>query len=75
MILLNLLTLFQQEKSITSQKFDYHNLGHVANSILNKIKSAISPLFNDPEELPSASAKAKLFAENLTERSNLDDSE
>ena len=41
---------------------------------LNKGKSAIPPLFNDPEVLSSASDKAKLFAENFSENSNLDDS-
>ena len=32
------------------------------------------PLFNSPEVLPSASDKAKLFAENFSKNSNLDDS-
>ena len=32
------------------------------------------PLFNDPEVLSSASDKAKLFAENFSKNSNLDDS-
>ena len=46
----------------------------IANSVLNKGKSAIPPLFNDPVVLSSASVKAKLFAENFSEISNLDDS-
>ena len=46
----------------------------IANSVLNKGKSAIPPLFNDPVVLSSASDKAKLFAENFSEISNLDDS-
>ena len=46
----------------------------IVNSILNKSKSAIPPLFNGPEVLSSASAKAKLFAENFSKNSNLDDS-
>ena len=37
-------------------------------------KSAIPPLFNGPEVLSSASDKAKLFAENFSLNSNLDDS-
>ena len=37
-------------------------------------KSAIPPLFNGPEVLSSASDKAKLFAENFSMNSNLDDS-
>ena len=36
-------------------------------------KSAIPPLFNRPEVLSSASDKAKLFAENFSLNSNLDD--
>ena len=32
------------------------------------------PLFNGPEVLPSASDKTKLFAENFSKNSNLDDS-
>ena len=43
-------------------------------SVLNKGKSAISPLFNGPEVLPSASDKAKLFDENFSKSPNLDDS-
>ena len=36
--------------------------------------SAIPPLLNGPEELCSASDKAKLFAENFSKNFNLDDS-
>ena len=46
----------------------------IANSVLNKGKSVILPLFSGPEVLSSASGKAKLFAENLSKNSNLDDS-
>ena len=46
----------------------------IANSVLNKVKSAIPPLFNGPEVLSSASDKVKLFAENFSKNSNLDDS-
>ena len=42
--------------------------------VFNKGKSAILPLFNGPEVLSSASDKAKLFAENFSLNSNLDDS-
>ena len=54
-------------------------MGHVtfwriANSVLNKGKSAIPPLFNGPELLSSASDKTKLFAENFSKNSNLDGS-
>ena len=46
----------------------------MASCYLNKGKFAIPTLFNDPEVLSSASDKAKLFAENFSKNSNLDDS-
>ena len=46
----------------------------IPNSILNKGKSAIPPLFNSPDVLSSASDKAKLSAENFSKNSNLNDS-
>ena len=49
--------------SITSQKLGSHDFWRIANSVLNKGKSAIPPLFNGPEVLSSVSDKAKLFAE------------
>ena len=55
-------------------KLDSCDFWQIANSVLNKGKSAILPLFNDPEVLSSASDKAKLFAENFSKNSNLDDS-
>ena len=60
------------KESITSQKLGSHDFWRIANSILNKGKSAI-PLFNGLEVLSSASDKAKLFAENFSLNSNLDD--
>ena len=62
------------KESITSQKLGSQDFWQIANSVLNKGKSAIPPLFNGPEVLPSASDKAKLFAKNLSKNSNLDDS-
>ena len=59
---------------ITSQKLDSQDLWRIANSVLNKGKSAIPPLFNGSEVLSSASDKAKLFAKNFSKNSNLDDS-
>ena len=50
------------KETITSQKLGCQDFWWIANSALNKIKSAIPPLFNRPEVLPSASDKAKLFA-------------
>ena len=46
----------------------------IANSVHNKGKSVIPPLFNGLEVLSSASDKAKLCAKNISENSNLDDS-
>ena len=45
------------------------------NSVLNKGKSAIPPLFNGPQVLSSGSDKAKLFAETYLKNSNLHDSD
>ena len=61
------------KESITSQKFGSHDFWRIANSVLNEGKFAIPPLFNGPEVLPSASVKAKLFAEKFSLNSNLDD--
>ena len=61
------------KESITSQKLGSRDFWQIANSVLNKGKSATPPLFNRPEVLSSASDKAKLFAENFTLNSNLDD--
>ena len=60
--------------SINSQKLGSHDFWRIANTVLNKGKSAIPPLFNGPEVLSSASDKAKLFAENFSLNSNLDGS-
>ena len=62
------------EESITSQKLGSRDFWQIANSVLNKGKSAIRLLFNGPEVLCSASDKAKLFAENFSKNCNLDDS-
>ena len=60
--------------SITSEKVGSRNFWRISNSVLNKGISAISSLFNGLEVLPSASDKAKLFAENFSKNSNPDDS-
>ena len=62
------------KKSVTLQKLGSQDFWRIANSVLNKVKSAIPPLFHNPEVLFSASDKAKLFAENFSKNSNLDDS-
>ena len=61
------------KESITSQKLGSRDFWRIGKSVLNKGKSPISPLFNGPEVLSSASDKAKLFAENFSKTSNLDD--
>ena len=57
----------------TSQKRGSWDFWRIANSFLNKGKSAITPLFNAPEVLYSASNETKLFAKNVSKNSNLDD--
>ena len=59
---------------ITSQKLGSREFWQIANSVLNKGKSAIPPLENCPEVLSSASDKVKLFAEKFSKNSNLDES-
>ena len=61
------------KEPITSQKLGSHDFWRIANSVINKGKSAIPPLFNGPEVLSSTSDTAKLLAENLSKNSNLDD--
>ena len=51
--------------SITSQKLGCQNFCWIANSVLNKGKSAMRLLFNGPEVLSFASDKAKLFAKTF----------
>ena len=60
--------------SITSQKIGSCDFWRFASSVLNKGKSAITPLFHGPEVLSSASDKVKLVAENVSKNSNLDES-
>ena len=62
------------KESITSQKPGSRDFWQIANSVLNKSKSAILPLFDGPKVFSSASDKAKLFAGNFSMNSNLDDS-
>ena len=62
------------KESITSQKLGSQDFWQVANSDLNKSRSAIPRQFNGLEFLSSASDKANLFAENVSKNSNLHDS-
>ena len=61
------------KEPITSQKLGSHDFWQTANSVLNKGKSAVPPVFNGSQVLSSTSDKAKLFAENFSKNSNLDD--
>ena len=63
-----------RKESFTYQKLGSCDFWQIANSVVNKVKSALPPLFNVPELLPSASYKAKLFAKNFFKNFNLDDS-
>ena len=58
------------KESITSKKLSSQDFWQIANSVLNKGKSATPLLFNGPGVLSSA----KLFAENFSKNSNIDDS-
>ena len=62
------------KKSINSQKLGSRNFGRIANSVLNKGKSAVLPILNGLKMLSSTSDKVKLFAKNFSKNSNLDDS-
>ena len=62
------------KESVTPQKLDSQDFWQIANSVLNKGKSAISPLFSSLQELSSASNNAQLCAKNFSKNSNLDDS-
>ena len=63
-----------KQGSITSQKLGSLDFLPIANSVLNKGKSALLPLFNVPEVFRPASDYAKLFAKNISKNSYLDDS-
>ena len=62
------------KESITFQKLGARDFWQTTNSVLNKGKSTIPPLFNGPKVLSSASEKGTLFAGNFFRNSHLDDS-
>ena len=66
--------LIKQMSPLLPRILAFVTFGQITNNVVNKRKSAIPPLFNSPEVLSSASDKAKLFPENFSENSNLDDS-
>ena len=59
------------KESITYQKLGSRDFWRIANSVLNKGKSAIPPLFNGPEVLSFASDKANLLTNNFSKNSKL----
>ena len=61
------------KESITSQKLGSWVFWQNVNSVLNKGKSAIPPLFNDLEVLCSLSDQERFVAENFSKNSDLDD--
>ena len=63
-----------KKKCITFQKLGSRSSWEITNSVLNKDKFAKPSLFNGPELLCSASAKAKLFGEYFSKNSKLNDS-
>ena len=63
------------KESITSHKLGSRDFWRIVNSVLNKGKFAIPPLFSGSKVLFSASDKAKLFGKNFSKNSNLDDSD
>ena len=65
--------LIKQKNALLPRNLALVTFLRIANSFLNKGKSAIPPLFNGPEVLSSASDKTKLFPENFSKNSNLDD--
>ena len=62
------------KEHITPQKLGSWDFRQIANSVLNRGKSALPHLVNGLEMLSSASDKAKLLAENFSKNSNLDNS-
>ena len=65
---------YKTKFSVTYQKLGSQDFWQTANSVLNKVKSAIPPLVNNLEVLSSASDTAKLFPKNFFKNFNLDES-
>ena len=61
------------KESFTSRKLGSWDYWQIANSVLNKGKSAIPPLFTNPKVLSSASDDTKQFVKNFSKNYNLDD--
>jgi len=59
---------------LKSQRLGSRDFWRIYNSVINKGKSSIPPLFNGPEVLTSSMDKAELFAKIFSTNSTLDDS-
>ena len=57
-----------KKESITFQKRASRDVWRIFYSVLNKSKSGIAPPFNSSEKFPFTSVKAKLFTENISEK-------
>ena len=66
--------LIKQKSPLLPRNLALETFWRIANSVLNKGRSAIPTLFNGPDVLSSASDKTKLFAKNFSKNYNLDDS-
>ena len=62
------------KESNTSQKLGSRHFRGIANSVLNKDKSAIPPLLNGPQVLLSSASVEQNIAKNVSRNCNLDDS-
>ena len=69
----NLLILIKKKKVHHFQNLGSQDFWQIANSVLNKGKSPIPPLFNGLK-VSSVSDNAKLFSKNFSKNSNLHDS-
>ena len=69
----NLQMLIKQKSPSLPRNLVFGTFGKLP-IVLNKDKSAIPSLFDGPDVLSAASYKAKLFAEDFSKNSNLDDS-
>ena len=64
----------RERKSITFQRLCFCDYWRTANSVINKGKSPICPMFSSSEGAPYAPDKAEVFAKIFSQNSNLDGS-
>ena len=65
--------MLRKQESIAFQRLISRDFLLIANSVLNKDKSAIPPLFNCLEVLSSASDNKNFLAKSFSKNFNLDD--